>query len=258
MSEANFYGQRGQLVKSWQFDLQRSEEGLWTAKQTYYCHRDDLAALMPARGASHPTYPFMVCDTVSVSGMEGDWVEMGANYAGIDPNYNNEEEEAEQYTYATRITTVEEPVSTAPYFSEVPEWDRGEAVNLAKNPTKDKNGEEKRVDTSDWENIPPTPGPNKGTKLELYKMVKGGLTNRLEVRVEFQQRYSSETLPTDLNNVNKISNVDPEGAPTTAGNRNWLFTGYNITEKAPDVYDIERVWLLSGPGGWNTNLYETI
>lgn len=262
MSEVNFYGQRGQLIKSWQFSIEKTKEGLWTGTQTYYCHRDDLAALLPGRGTAHPAYSFLKLDEASANGMEGDWMDIKAKYAGAGPAEGefefDDEDESGVYSNGVRQSTVEEPVATSAYFDEIPERDRNEAVKLATQPPKNKDGSAKKIDTTGWEDIPAAKPPGKGSKLELFRMVAGGLVSVLEPRVEYFQRYVATKMPTDLADIGKRKLVKPAGAPTQPADRDWLFTGYNIIEKAPKVFDIEKNWLLSGPGGWNDKLYDAI
>jgi hypothetical protein len=52
--------------------------------------------------------------------------------------------------------------------------------------------------------------------------------------------------------VGKIDN--PEGpAPNYAG-RNWLFGGLSYVRQG-GIFEITKVWLLSGRGGWNAEIY---
>lgn len=257
MSDVNFYGQRGQLVKSWNFNIDRNKENLWTINQTFYCHRDDVVALMPARGVPHPDYPFVRLDSVTVNGMEGDWVDIKAKYAGLDPDDPDDpDDEEKEFSYGLRMTTGEEPVSTAPYFDEVPEKDKNEAVKLATQPPKNKDGSVKKIDTKGWDKIGGE-GEDEGNKLELYQMVQKGIEAYLEPRIEYFERYTATFMPSDLNDIGKRGAIPPK-APQIADNRSWLFVGYNITEKAPDVFDIERTWQLSGRGGWNEKIYDKV
>jgi len=246
MSNVNFYGSRGKLVKNWNISIERTKEKIWTVVQTYHCHRDDAVRLMPRIGARHPDFSFVKLEDVNVSGMEGDWVDMQARYVGIDPD-------DEAYTRGLRMNTGEEHVATNRYFSDVPEDDRNEAVKLATQPPKNKDGSVKVIDITGWDLIGGD-GGDRGNKLELYEMIQGGIEAYLEPRIEFFHRYGSEEMPDDLNNIGKRGDV-PEGSPPINSEREWLFTGYNITEKAKDVFDIEKTWLLSGPGGWNEKLY---
>lgn len=250
MSDVNFYGSRGRLVKNWNFNIERTKEKIWTVVQTYHCHVDDTVSLMPSIGSRHPDFNFCKLEDVNVSGMEGDWVDMQARYIGVDPDAED------VYTRGLRMNTGEEHVATSPYFSDVPEADRNEAVKLATQPPKNKDGQVKLIDTTGWDEIGGN-GDDRGNKLELYDMIRGGIEAYLEPRIEFFHRYGAEEMPTDLNDIGKRGAI-PEGSPTINASREWLFTGYNITEKSAEVFDIEKTWLLSGRGGWNEKLYPEV
>lgn len=44
-------------------------------------------------------------------------------------------------------------------------------------------------------------------------------------------------------------------ASRTIGSRDWLYMGLNYTQRGGAFVETHQ-WLLSGPGGWNTNLYQ--
>ncbi len=57
----------------------------------------------------------------------------------------------------------------------------------------------------------------------------------------------------DVSDVGKISN--PQDAPTPSG-RNWLLVGKTLSNNSDGTWTQSSVWEMSGPDGWDENLYE--
>jgi len=245
-----WYGQRNTLVKGYEFSLREDAKGLWTGSQKFFCHKDDFATVRPLRGSDHPDFDWVKLEALDVTGMKGEWLEITGQYAGRKPGDGSsggggdDDLDAE---YGIRQTTREEPLGTADYFSGedgIPEDEIREATELALNPPKNQDGTLKEIDTVAWN----------AKKKELYDKVSKGFANYLVAGVEYYVRFADDDLPTDLDDVGYIASPDPQGAPDVGPDRNWLLVGYNITERA-EVYDIEKVWLLSDPGGWDETIY---
>lgn len=264
MSDVEWYGNRAQLTKSWKLDITKDKAGLWKASQTYYLHRDDLGTVVPATGSPHPDYNWLKFDEFTVTGMKGDWLEMRANYVGASRGTSvagggggNDPDNPAEYANGLRLSGTSEPLATNYFFEGIPDVDIQEAVSLATQPPKDQNGKLKRIDTEGWDQILSTK-VNDGvrlSKLDLFNKLRKGVVEYLEPRVEYFQRYTAESMPLNIKDINKIDT--PPGAPEVEDPRNWLLTGYNITERLAEVYEIEKTWLLSGRSGWDTEIYES-
>lgn len=250
MSDVVRYGSGDQLIKNWQFSLSRDKKGLWTGTQKYYCGKESLATSLPTNGTAHPDYDWLYAEAVEVVGMEGDWLEVDVKYAGADGGDGsaggNDPDEPNVFEQGLRLATQEEPLATNPKYKDLTAQDKHEAVVAATQPAKNRGGDVKPVDTSDWSE----------DKKDLYDRVRKGQESYLEPSVEFFQRYVSKTMPARLNDIGKIQ--EPKGAPSVSDSRSWLLVGYNITERSVgknSTYDIEKVWLLSGRGGWDETIY---
>ena len=258
MGEAITYGDSSGLVKNYQFSLNRDKKGLWTGSQKFHCLRAELAASIPSNGTVHPDYDWVYAEGVDVTGMEGDWAEFNVKYAGADPGGGgdggggggggggNDADDPDAFEQGLRISTSEQPLATNLKYKDLTPQEKQDAVMAATQPAKNKSGEVKPVDTSDWSD----------DKKDLYDRMRKGLVAYLEPGVEFFQRYVSKKMPSRLNDIGKIS--DPKGAPAVGDRRNWLLVGYNITERSTgknSTYDIEKVWVLSGRGGWDEDIY---
>ncbi len=235
----------GELVSMPGFKAKRDKAGLWTGEQKYHCQERDLARLLPKRGAAHPKFGFLGVDEVEFEIMQDGVVIVSAMYAGA--SFEDEEEGEPTAEYSLDVTTSEEPIETHPRYSSdeglSPE-DISEAVELARNPPKTDDGKEvAEVDTGEWEEL----------KVELYDVVRSGLESYREPRVTWTMRWVSDERPDDLNTIGEID--DPAGNPPEAGKgRNWLNAGIRSTERG-GVFDNERVWDLSGRGGWDERFY---
>ncbi len=253
MSDVTFFGDQNSLVTGHEFTLNEDKKGLWTGTQKYFSHRGSLIANKPERGDVHPSYDFLHMESCVISGMEGDWVEITAQYVGsqIPPGggggggggANDVDSE-----YGLRQRTREEPLGTAPFYSQddtlTPE-DIKEATEAASNPAKNQDGTVKLVDTDGW--------PDK--KLNLYNKIKLGYDRYLARGVEFYMRYVEDEMPDDLDELQKVADPAPPNAPPQTDGSDWLLIGYNVVERA-GVFDIEKVWLLSDPGGWDEDIYK--
>lgn len=254
MSEVTFFGDPNNLVTGHDFTLVEDKKGLWTGTQKYFCKKDTLAQQKPKRGAEHPNYNWLRMESCTVTGMEGDWVEIVAQYAGRDASGGDGGgggggggDDDKDVEYGLRQRTREEPLGTAAFYAEDADLtveDIKEATELANNPPKNQDGTLKLIDTSLWGE----------KKLNLYNKLKSGYQRYLARGIEFYSRYVSDNIPDDLDTVGKIADPAPAKAPEQNDGSNWLLIGYNMVERA-GVFDIEKVWLLSDPGGWDVEVY---
>lgn len=261
MSDVTFYGERGELIVSWQFDLSLDKAGLWRGSQLFYCHKDDMAAVRPKIGDVHPNYDWLKLEGFNVTGMQGEWMEIRGGYVGsqLSGGGSNDPDNPTEYSTGLRLSTGEEHVSTNPYFEYLEPRDKHEAVKLATQPPKNLVADTLKELAKDGWGDPPAGAPagKDGSKLELYNYVRNGTTHYYRYGVEYYQRYTSTSMPSDLNDIGKVYDSPPD-APNVTGGRNWLLVGYNVTETGVDVYEIEKTWLLSERDGWDENLYSDV
>lgn len=80
-----------------------------------------------------------------------------------------------------------------------------------------------------------------------------GQESYVDAMLTFRKRYVSRVHPSTVNGVGKIA-TPPNQAPSLDNNRNWLYWGLNVQEKA-HVYSINEEWKASAEGGWEPDWY---
>ena len=243
------YGDNQGLIESHDFSLKEDKTGLWTGTQTFHCKKSKVGELVPERGADHPQFTWLKLESVEVTSMKGEWAEIKGNYAGkgtvraLPPGGGSGAVfEGES---GIRQVSVEEPLNTNPYWKDEDANEINLATQAGLNPQKNQDGTLKRPDDGSWSN----------KTVFLYEFLIKGVTSYLRPSVEYFERDVKADLPKDLEEVGKIASPAPTGAPTLGNNRDWLLTGYNVTQRG-DVYEVEKVWLLSEDEGWDDKIYE--
>ena len=88
----------------------------------------------------------------------------------------------------------------------------------------------------------------------LVKLIQQGVTSYKSMMATYTYSYQSRSGKVDPENVGKIDK--PKGAPALKG-RDWMLICQNVSLNDDEkTYTIECTWLLSGQGGWNSNLYD--
>lgn len=241
----NVYGIGGGLLKSHELTLRRDPAGLWTGTQIYHCLRSELGLYAPRQREAHPDFDWLHVDSMEVTGMEKGVCRLSVAYAGAFSLGQDDEEVENPPEYALEISVSEEPLETHPRYEQALDPDDiREAVELAKNPPREDDGTLSTVDQTGWSVF----------KTELYEYLQGGFESYRDPKQTWTKRWISEDYPSGRDEVGSI-NV-PDGNPGGwATGRNWLLVGFRVTERG-EVYECEKVWELSGRGGWNADFYE--
>lgn len=88
----------------------------------------------------------------------------------------------------------------------------------------------------------------------LVKLLQQGVTSYKCMMATYTYSYQSKSGKVNPEDVGKIDT--PHGAPALKG-RDWMLICENASLNDDEkTYTIERTWLLSGQGGWNSNLYD--
>ena len=88
----------------------------------------------------------------------------------------------------------------------------------------------------------------------LVKLLQQGVTSYKCMMATYTYSYQSTSGKVNPEDVGKIDT--PHGAPQLKG-RDWMLICENASLNDDEkTYTIERTWLLSGQGGWNSNLYD--
>jgi hypothetical protein len=208
-----------------------------------------LAAYLPALGAAHPlsAYVWMESRTITQTptGLRAD-----CRYAGAEPAMFDVPQ------YELTIAMQEQPIETHQLF----------ASTLAGTPNAPLNGaifidpDTNMIGTSNVKCVferfaPVLTGGGRNPM--------GGLESFLAPTVNYRQIYVSDSLPSATGFGEIASSVPGPGFPGSLGARTWLYLGFTYKRRgAPAggssiVYEVQKEWMLSGPAGWNTTVYDS-
>ena len=176
--------------------------------------------------SSHPRWTFLEMDKRTITRREdGTWDIVG-DYFGV--------QGTPAPIYSLDISTGQEPLETHPDFAGI----------------------------AGLYGPPPTPGTtSKGAVFDEDGMFVGfktgefvGVKAYLNASSVWRETRVSKSRPSsgELNGIGRIDS--PNGNPPTPSGRNWLFGSISYEQKAR-TFTIRREWLLSGPDGWNSTLY---
>lgn len=149
---------------------------------------------------------------------------------------------APQPTYSMDVSLSDEPLLAHKKFESVPDKERDALVLIFQGHTNDPEDDSLLKDK-----ITSTAG-----LLALSKFKKG-ITGTKEPTVIWTERSTVKSLA-GLGGIGKIDT--PPGGPPSAGGRSWLNIGLTA-QQSDDLnsFDQQKKWELSGPGGWDTDLY---
>ena len=233
--------QPGILYPQPDYSLSVDREGKWTATQVFLCHRNSIAALMPRPGTPHPEVTFISVDTVTAKVTEGDLAEITCNYAGAEAKTDEEEQAAMSYSMGLSLS--EEPLLSHYRYRNLPDDEVEALKGIIAGKDKDDSGAAYK------DKVTSTLGK------EVLAKIQRGQVSYYSPKVTWRESIARNTgvRSTDLN---KIGNINaPSGpAPALASNRNWLLNGVTQTQEGGS-FRIEREWLASDRGGWDSDIY---
>jgi hypothetical protein len=228
---SKIYGTRGQIYR--QADksaMTVSKEGVARAVEEYHGLYADVVTQSPRLDDAHPDFPGLLLHTKSISRRR----EIGicvCDYRGLDPASDSDDPEflpPPVYTLDIGLST--EPISTHPNFAALVTAAGGQ-------------GEGKAIFDADGIFV----GFGKDSGASLV-----GVSQFLDATATWTVTTVQKGQPTGGGDVGKISSP-PGGAPSYSG-RTWLYGGMRWTREG-GVYRVDRIWLLSKDGGWNTTIY---
>ena len=107
----------------------------------------------------------------------------------------------------------------------------------------------------------PTRDDSQGVFREFKSLISGSIINRkggiesyMVPGAEWKVTSFSLTRPTALRDLGKIDS--PDGDNPTLSGRNWLLWSQSYTRRG-SIYQINTIWKLSGPNGWDEDIYGT-
>ena len=70
--------------------------------------------------------------------------------------------------------------------------------------------------------------------------------------ITFRKSWTQDSAPSSMGGVGQIDSGF--GAPAVTGSYTWLYVGMSY-RNAGAAYTVSKEWKLSGPGGWDTDIY---
>jgi len=219
--------------------LHLNPDGSAQASLTYKCSETSAFAVIPAYLTAHPYLPQLKVYESDLDQELGGVIRITSIYKGVlapDP------ELLAQHEYGR--TTTEAPIETHPLFA-VPYSDppvtptQLAAIELA------------------LQNAQTPPASITGAALTLYNKKRRGIESYLKPGGIYKKTYVSNDYPGAalMNQVGKIA-TPSSPAPTAPAGQNYLCIGISWSKQA-GVVTIMEDYQLSGPGGWDPDLYAT-
>ena len=233
---AKHIGIDSQLYEQPEFVISIDEKGVWTLKCTYECREDLAVRLTPKPQSAHRQYPFLLLNKATLSRTEGGMMRIDCEYVGLSPEYQAGESSA--VVYELSGGTSEEPIETHPRYADIPEAELDIIRHYFDNPKKD--------------GAQPTGLGALAT--ELFQKKKRGIESYLAPGFTFRKTWSQKTPLAAVGNIGKISTPDGP-APTLNAGYNWLLIDAG-SKQVGGTHDCFQEWRVSGPGGWDTELYQ--
>ena len=232
--------QPGKLYPQPDYSLAVDREGKWTATQVFLCHRISITKLMPRPGTAHPEIPFISVDNATAQVSEGDIAQITCNYAGTD----NNDADPNKTTYTIGMSLSEEPLLSHKKFKDLSEEEKEALQAIISGKDKDSSG------TLYKDKVTSAAG------LKALAKIQRGQTSYYSPKLTWRQSTvrRASAASSDVNKIGQIDNPDGR-QPNLGDGRNWLLNSVTQTHEGSS-YRIEREWISSDAGGWDSDIYE--
>ena len=229
---------RDRLYPQPEYTIAVDREGKWTATQVFLCHRESITKMLPPPGTPHPEISFLNVDNSSVKVTEGDLAVITCNYAGTDSKGPDEN----KTSYSLGLSLSEEPILAHKKFKDISDEEKEALQAIIAG--KDKDGS-----TTYKSKVKSTLG-----KKALEKIMRGQ-TTFYSPKVVWKESTVVKVSNAAVS-LSKLGLIDtPSGrAPSLSHGRTWLFNGATQSHEG-STYRIEREWLASDTGGWDSDIY---
>jgi len=244
----------------WQSDFQatKSQDGRWTASQSFLCHSADAVTLTPSDYApcEQDGYTLLLFSGAQIAHEDGNIARVTCTYSGTNNNEENFEFGNDGKSYTLSRSTSQEPLETHPDYVNA----QSNFVSAFKNGSLKAEDEENDgviewmlTDTATGEKTDVTSDLDSIT-IELLTKFSQGITDYYEAGATWTVNIPSRSglSSSQIAKFGKI--VSPVGNPATPTGRDWLFIGASQT-RTGGIYDISMSYLLSGRNGWDTDIY---
>jgi hypothetical protein len=219
--------------------LHLNPDGSAQASLTYKCTTESSFAVIPAYLTAHPFLPDLKAYESDLDQEPGGILRITTIYKGV---LAENPEELAQHDYGR--TTTEAPIETHPKFAVPYDAPPVTPTDLATIELALQNA-----------TAPPTTLSTIATL--IYNKKRRGIESFLKPGGIYKKTYVSDSYPgaSLMNQVGKIA-TPASPAPTAPDGQNYLCIGISWSKQA-GVVTIMEDYQLSGPGGWDPDLYES-
>lgn len=236
----------GQLLESYEQQGTIMPDGSAEFTMKYRVPWDNLFSYLPSPLQPHPTFPALLYYDGEVSKEEGAMGNLINRYRGI---FASDPISLEQVDGT--IATTAEPIETSPVFTGPPGTSPDQSP-VTRNDIS-------VVGNALANNSPPASVDSllSGPQAVLYYTKKlRGIDSFYRTGFTWRRHYCSTSIPdyTNLVGYIVIPPSSPFAPPSPPTGQNYLFSGIGWRQQG-GVVTIDEEYQLSGPGGWDTDLY---
>ena len=219
--------------------LHLNPDGSAQGSLTYKCTTESSFAVIPEYLTPHPFLPKLKCYESDLDQEDGGIIRITSIYKGV---LADNPEELAQHEFGR--TTTEAPIETLAKFAVPYDDPPVTPTELA------------TIELA-LQNAVPPPESIEGVARLLYDKKRRGIESYLRPGGIYKKSYASQSIPGAglMDQVGKITS--PGGlAPPAPSGQNYLAIGVSWVKSA-GVVTISEEYQLSGPGGWDTDIYES-
>ncbi len=226
-------------------EIVMDDTGVASCAQTYNCEWQYAVALVK-QVRRHPDFDWLLRTKATITREEAYKAVVRIEFQGVEPDQvdGSTGETGETTVFAIEGTMDSEPIEAHPNFKTFAgEWDDASTWD---------NGAEFDLETGAFKGFRPTVGPDANTFGGVRSFMNPGM---IYSRVRTIPSVIATTVGISMTSIGNIEAPPPSKyLPTVDSGRNWLKIGCDISRVGDGVQISER-WKLSGPGGWNANIY---
>jgi len=217
--------------------IHMNPDGSGQASLTWKMDEGSGDAILPAYGTPHPRFPELQCFESDIDREPGGIIRISAIYKGV----LIEDIELLGQHEGTR-TVMEAPVETHPIFSLPRDNPPVTPSDIA--------GIELRLQNCE----PEDPAWSPIVKL-LFNKKRRGIESYLKIGMTYRKSYCQSDIPSSglLDTAGKIINP-PSPCPSPPSDQEYMCMGISWQKQA-GVVTVSEEYQLSGPGGWDPDLY---
>ena len=257
------------VTQTWNDDLsiEIDEQGAVTGSQSFQCALDEAIGLLGAT-KTIPGFPQFRVSSASLKHQGGNIAKVTVKFGGTtDGNDDPNNDEPEKATHQLTVTPTEYPLEAHPKYRDAYEDNKDKYANIIA-AAKQGKLDMITIDDTVMFKVKGTALPSVDAYLdkddpfvEYLNKIMSGITSYLYNDQRFQKTYAVSAIAdvgSFTNRIQDAGKITDEGLPDWAkdpGNgREWMFDGLTVAWDG-EKYQISENFHLSGPGGWDDDLY---